>query len=46
MKKSYEAPALREHGAVESITAGNVDPKTDLDAFFPVGTLKSDLRFS
>jgi hypothetical protein len=43
-KKKYIAPELTVYGSVETITKGNRDG-SNLDAVFPVGTLKDELTF-
>ena len=41
----YESPSIKVIGTVEDLTQGNLDGDS-LDADFPEGTPKRDLRFS
>ena len=42
---AYETPSINVIGTVEELTQGNLDGDS-LDATFPVGTPKRNLRFS
>ena len=44
-KAAYEAPVLRVHGKVETLTRGGATGATS-DAVFPVGTPATDVTFS
>ena len=44
-QETYEPPTISVIGTVEDVTQGNLDGNS-LDATFPVGTPKRDLRFS
>lgn len=44
-KKGYTTPKLTIYGGVEVITQGSLDGDS-LDADFPAGTKRLDLRFS
>lgn len=44
-KAVYEAPVMRAHGKVESVTKGGTNG-TKLDASFPSGTPFADLTLS
>ncbi|WP_282096392.1 hypothetical protein [Epibacterium ulvae] len=44
-KTTYAKPILRQHGKIEAVTKGGTNGG-QTDAFFPAGTLFSDITFS